>query len=210
VYVVDEHQLFRSGLCGLLAEHGLDLVGEAADGESACARVPRMAPDVVVMSLELPGMSGIEAIRRLSTTAPRARVMAFAMTADDSSVLKAIGAGATGYLVKDAPVEEVVAAVRAVAAGGSPISPRAAGSLFERLRAEARARDGRSPLPAELTDREVEVLRLLVDGMSNREIADELYISPPTVKHHISSILTKLAVENRIQAAVRAVQAGIV
>jgi DNA-binding NarL/FixJ family response regulator len=211
VFVVDAHELFRNGLCGLLAQAGMEVVGEAGDGQSACAAVPALAPHVVVMDPDLPGMSGIDATRRLARTAPQARVIAFAMASDNSSVTRAIAAGVRGYLVKDASAEDIVAAVRAAAAGESPVSPRAAGSLFERLRAEHEAEDRYEPRarPA-LTAREVEVLRLLVAGKSNSEIADELCISPPTVKHHISSILEKLGVENRLQAAVQAVRERIV
>jgi DNA-binding NarL/FixJ family response regulator len=210
VFVVDDNELFRNGLCGLLAHAGMEVVGEAGDGESACAAVPPLAPHVVVMDLDLPGMSGIEATRHLARTTPEARVIAFAMGSDDSSVTRAIAAGARGYLVKDASAEDIVAAVRAAAAGESPISPRAAGSLFERLRADYEAEDHHERARPVLTGREVEVLRLLVAGKSNSEIGDDLYISPPTVKHHISSILGKLGVENRIQAAVQAVRERIV
>jgi DNA-binding NarL/FixJ family response regulator len=210
VFVVDDHELFRNGLCKLLAQRGFDVVGEAADGESACANAPTLAPHVVVMDLQLPGISGIEATRRLKERAPLASVVVLTMTADDTSVIAAIAAGADGYVLKDAPVEEMVAAVGAAAAGESPISPRAAGLLFDRLRGELAARVPHVEPKETLTEREVEVLRLLAEGGSNSVIARELYISPMTVKHHISSILAKLGVENRIQAAVRAVRGGIV
>lgn len=210
VFVVDHHELFRTGLCKLLELRGLALVGQASEGETACEEIPRASPDVVVMDLDLPGMSGFEATTRLAHSAPRARVVAFAMASDDDSVRRAIAAGARGYLLKEAPAEDIVAAVEAVAAGGSPISPRAAGSLFERLRADEAKPDAQRPVAAGLTAREHEVLRLLVDGKSNAEIADALYISRPTVKHHISSILGKLGVGNRIQAAVRAVRDRII
>jgi DNA-binding NarL/FixJ family response regulator len=210
VFVVDDHELFRNGLRELLAQDGLDVVGEAASGESACEAVPGLGPDVVVMDLELPQMSGVEATRRLRETTPLARVVVFTMAADDSSVTAAIEAGAVGYVLKDAPAEEMLSAVRAVAAGESPISPRAAGPLFDRLRADASARPTHPDLEKALTAREVQVLRLLAEGKSNAEIGSRLYISPTTVKHHTSSILTKLGVENRVQAAVRAVQGRIV
>jgi DNA-binding NarL/FixJ family response regulator len=210
VFVVDDHELFRTGLCGLLEQHGLVVVGEAASAETACVEIPAAAADVVVMDLELPGISGVEATKRLARSAPRARVVAFTMAADDDSVTAAISAGARGYLLKDAPAEDIIAAVQAVAAGESPISPRAAGSLFERLRSDGANDRVDRPAAGGLTAREREVLELLVDGRSNTEIADALYISPPTVKHHISSILGKLGVGNRIQAAVQAVRERLI
>ena len=206
VFVVDDHELFRTGLCGLLQQRGLALAGEAADGETACVEIPQVSPDVVVMDLDLPDMSGFEATRQLARSAPGARVLAFTMAADDESVKRAIAAGARGYLFKDAPADDIVAAVQAVAAGDSPISPRAAGSLFGRLRADVAKSNSKRPAATGLTAREHEVLRLMVDGRSNAEIAQALYISSPTVKHHISSILGKFGVENRIQASVRAVR----
>jgi DNA-binding NarL/FixJ family response regulator len=210
VYVVDDHELFRNGLCGLLAHAGIDVVGEAGDGEAACAAVPPLAPDVVVMDLDLPGISGLEATRRLARSAPEAGVIAFAMASDSPSVTGAIAAGVRGYVLKDSPPADIVAAVRAAAAGESPVSARAAASLFEHLRADHGARERHERTRPALTAREVDVLSLLVDGMSNLEIADRLCISAPTVKHHISSILDKLGVENRLQAAVQAVRERIV
>src|SRR5947209_4460536 len=210
VFVVDDHDLFRTGLCGLLRQRGLEVVGDAADGESACEEIPLVDPHVVVMDLDLPGISGVEATRRLARSAPEARVIAFTMVSDEPSVTRAIAAGASGYLLKDATIEDMVAAVRAAAAGDAPISPRAAGSIFNRLRAEAESLEQGAGTGFELTEREREVLKLMVAGKSNGEIARELYISAPTVKHHISSILGKLGVENRIQAAVRAVRDRLV
>jgi DNA-binding NarL/FixJ family response regulator len=208
IVVVDDHELFRKGLGELFAQQGFDVVGEAADGNLACELVDSVGADVVVMDLDRPGMDGLEATRRLSETAPHTQVIAFTVAADATSVIAAIAAGACGYVVKDAAVEELISAVRAAAAGQSPISPRAAGPLFDLVRSQAAAGNAR-PLPT-LTGREVEVLRLLAEGKSNIEIGQELFLSPTTVKHHTSSILAKLGVGNRIQAAVEAVRAGIV
>jgi DNA-binding NarL/FixJ family response regulator len=211
VFVADERELFRKGLCALLAQRGLDVVGEASDGTSVCDEVQRNGAQVVVIDLDLPEMSGVDVIRRLAQTTPHARALVFTLSADPTTILEAVEAGAHGYLLKEVPLDEIVGAVWATAAGGFPISPRAAASLFERLRGEAaqraRHRPGRHD---QLTGRELEVLRLLVEGQSNSEIADRLYISAPTVKHHISSILLKLGVGNRVQAAVRAARSGIV
>jgi DNA-binding NarL/FixJ family response regulator len=207
VVVVDDHDIFRSGLAGLLTEHALDVVGEASSGEKAIKMVDEVAPDVVVMDLSLPGMSGIEAIHELSNSAPRTRVLVLTISGSDADVTEAILAGACGYLLKDASIEEIIAGISAAAAGESLISSKIAGTLLERIRTSStdNGEDG-----AELSEREVEVLRKVAEGKDNLEIAEELFISPNTVKNHISNILAKLQMENRIQAAVYAVRRGIV
>jgi DNA-binding NarL/FixJ family response regulator len=204
---VDDHDIFRGGLCSLLAEHALEVVGEAATGEQALSVVVELAPDVVVMDLSLPGLAGTDAIRRLSSAAPQTRVLVLTISGDESDVTEAILAGACGYLLKDASIEEIVTGIRAASAGESLISHKIAGRLLDRIRtSSANAYDERP----ELTDREVEVLRRVAEGKDNLEIAHELFISPKTVKNHISNILAKLQIENRIQAAVYAVRRGIV
>jgi DNA-binding NarL/FixJ family response regulator len=208
VIVVDDHDLLRKGLRDLLTEHGLRVVGEAGDGEDAVRLVAHAAPDVVVMDLNMPRMSGVEATRRLAEVAPNTRVLVLTVSADDDTVAQAIEAVATGDLLKDASGEDIAAGVRAAADGEALISPSIASRLLERLRPSAEE-GGRQASGAELTDREVEVLRLLAAGRENADIAQELFISPRTVKNHISSILTKLHVDNRIQAAVYAVRKGL-
>ena len=183
-------------------------MGDAAEGERALRVVERTAPDVVVMDLNLPGMSGIEATRRLAACAPQTRVLVLTISVADSDVVEAILAGACGYLLKDATIDEIVAGVEAAAAGESLLSPRVATGLLERLR--ELTRDGGSEHQTELTEREVEVLRLVAEGMDNHEIAQVLFISPQTAKNHVSNILAKLQLENRIQAAVHAVRRGLV
>jgi DNA-binding NarL/FixJ family response regulator len=209
VIVVDDHDLLRKGLRDLLTEHGLRVVGEAGDGADAVRLVAHAAPDVVIMDLNMPRMSGIEATRRLAEVAPTSRVLVLTVSADDETVAEAIAAGASGYLLKDASGDEIAAGVRAAAGGEALISPLIAARLLERLR-PAPGAGGPAGTGAELTDREVEVLRLLAAGRDNAEIAQELFISPRTVKNHISSILAKLHVDNRIQAAVYAVRKGLV
>jgi DNA-binding NarL/FixJ family response regulator len=209
VIVVDDHDLLRKGLRDLLTEHGLRVVGEAGDGEDAVRLVTHAAPDVVVMDLNMPRMSGVEATRRLAEVAPNSRVLVLTVSADDETVAQAIEAGATGYLLKDASGEDIAAGVRAAADGEALISPSIASRLLERLRPGADEAGGASS-GVELTDREVEVLRLLAAGRENADIAQELFISPRTVKNHISNILAKLHVDNRIQAAVYAVRKGLV
>jgi DNA-binding NarL/FixJ family response regulator len=206
VVVVDDHDVFRRGLAKLLGEHDLDVVGQAADGWEALKAVGRLAPDVVVIDLSLPRMSGIEAIERLSLDAPSARVLVLTISADEVDVTQAILAGACGYLLKDASIDEIVAGVKAAAAGESLISSKVATTLLDQVRSTAPATEQR----VELSEREVEVMRLVAEGMDNGAIAEALFISPQTVKNHISNILAKLQMDNRIQAAVYAVRQGLV
>jgi DNA-binding NarL/FixJ family response regulator len=207
VVIVDDHDVFRRGLARLLADHDIDVVGQAADGWEALKAVGRLAPDVVVMDLNLPRMSGIDAISRMSVDAPATRVLVLTISADEIDVTKAILAGASGYLLKDASIDEIVAGVRAAAAGESLISSKVATTLLEQIRNTTHAA---AEHQAELSDREIEVMRLVAEGMDNATIASVLYISPQTVKNHISNILAKLQMENRIQAAVYAVRQGLV
>ena len=212
VVVVDDHNFFRQGLRDLLGEQGLDVVGEAATGEAALKLVEATAPDVVVMDLNMPGIGGVEATRRLTAAAPNTRVVVLTIAADSGHVIDALMAGACGYLLKDASVEDIVTGIRAAATGESLISPPIASKLLTRLRADQPEAAEAMPdtVRAELSEREVEVLRLLAAGKDNAEIAQELFISPKTVKNHISNILMKLQIGNRIQAAVYAVRSGIV
>jgi DNA-binding NarL/FixJ family response regulator len=204
VVLVDDHALFRAGLCELLESHGIDVVGDAPTAEAGLDLVDRHAPDVAIMDLGLPGMSGLDAIRRLAMDAPRTRVLALTVSASEHDVTDVVLVGGSCYLLKDTPIETIVAGVRAAAAGEAIVSPGIAGTLMDRLRANG-VRE--SPPPDEsLSEREREVLRLVASGKENDEIAHELFISRHTVKNHISSILLKLQVANRIQAAVRAVR----
>jgi two-component system, NarL family, response regulator LiaR len=206
VVVVDDHDLFRRGLRELLAEQGLEVVGEAGDGDDGVRLAAHARPDVVLMDLNMPGMSGAEATRRLAELAPEVKVLIFTISAEDDAVMDAIEAGATGYMLKDASIEQITSAVRATAAGESPIAPNVAGPLLHRLRPPG---GGQGAPARELTERELDVLRLVAAGKENREIAGELSISEPTVKNHVSSILAKLELDNRIQAAVYAVRNGL-
>ncbi len=208
VMLVDDHDLFRTGLRNLLEEQGVQIVAEASDGSSALSLVRELAPDVVVMDLNMPGMNGIEATREIVRAAPLTRVVVLTISDQDGDVMDAILAGACGYLLKDSSIQDLMQGIRAAAVGEALISPHIASKVLQRIRASGiEAESGVGP---ELSDRENEVLRLIANGKDNAEIAQELHISPKTVKNHISNILMKLQIENRIQAAVYAVRSGIV
>jgi DNA-binding NarL/FixJ family response regulator len=208
VIVVDDHELFRRGLIDLLEERGVQVAGEAALAEEAIRQAADVGPSVVLMDLSMPGMSGIEAIQRLTAAAPQARVLVLTMMTDDQHVMSALLAGACGYLLKDASVDQIVEGIRSAARGESSISPRIASRLIRRLREPESIEPGLSG--SDLTPRELQVLELLAKGLDNAEIAQTLFLSQHTVKNHVSSLLIKLQVENRIQAAVRAVRGGLV
>ena len=207
--VVDDHDLFRRGLRELLEEQGIRVIGDAATVEDGVALAARARPDVVVMDLNLPHGSGIDATHQLVAADPNARVLVLTVAADERNVLNALLAGACGYLLKDSTIEEIAAGVRAAAAGRSFVSPQVVHHLLNRLRGSASAYEVPAPEDAKLSVRELEILRLVAEGCDNDEIAERLVLSPRTVKNHVSSILGKLGVEGRVQAAVLAVRAGL-
>ena len=210
VLLVDDHDLFRTGLRNLLEERGVQVAGEAGQGADAVRLVRELAPDVVVMDLNMPGMSGIEAIRQIHGFAPLTRVLVLTISDQDDDVLDAILAGACGYLLKDASVDELIRGIVAAAVGESLVSPAIAGKVLQQVRATAISPEAADTIRTELSDRELDVLKLIAAGNDNAMIAAQLHISPKTVKNHISNILMKLQIENRIQAAVYAVRSGIV
>jgi DNA-binding NarL/FixJ family response regulator len=209
VMLVDDHDLFRTGLRNLLEEQGVHIVAEASEGATALTLVRELAPDVVVMDLNMPGMNGIEATREIARLAPLTRVVVLTISDQDGDVMDAILAGACGYLLKDSSIQDLMQGIRAASVGEALISPHIASKVLQRIRATGIQTDTAVPGP-ELSDRETEVLRLIANGKDNAEIARELHISPKTVKNHISNILMKLQIENRIQAAVYAVRRGLV
>jgi DNA-binding NarL/FixJ family response regulator len=211
VLVVDDHDLFRTGLRSLLEEEGFD-VTDASGGAQGARRARGFQPDVVVMDMNMPEMTGVEATPLVLEAAPQASVLMLTIATDDERVLGAIRAGASGYLLKDAPLEEIAAGVRAAAAGHSAIAPRVAGALLNSVRGPAPLPEPVLELPEspDLSARELDVLTLLVEGYDNSQIASRLYLSPSTVKNHVSKLLVKLDVDNRVQAATLAVRKGLV
>src|SRR5213592_2756409 len=210
VLLVDDHDLFRTGLRNLLEEQGVEVAGECDNGTDALRAVRELAPDVVVMDLNMPGISGVEATRQISMVAPLTRVLVLTISDQDEDVMDAIVAGACGYLLKDSSIPDLIRGIESAAIGESLISPHIASKVLQRVRATAADSEGAETIRAELSDREIEVLKLIANGKDNAQIARDLVISPKTVKNHISNILMKLQIENRIQAAVYAVRSGIV
>ncbi len=208
VVVIDDHVLFRTGLRELLEQEEIRVVGEASTAEAGLEVIERQAPDVAIVDLNLPRMSGQNAIRQIATIAPRTQVLVLTISANEADVTDAVLAGACGYLLKDAPAGDIASGVRAAAVGESMVSPRMATTLLEQLRQHESGEE--RPQVENLSTREKEVLRLVVEGKDNATIAQELFISPYTVKNHISNILLKLHVENRLQAAVRAVRDALI
>jgi DNA-binding NarL/FixJ family response regulator len=210
VLLVDDHDLFRTGLRNLLEEEGgVQVAGEATNGSEAVRLVRELAPDVVVMDLNMPSMSGVEATRHITALSPLTRVIVLTISDEDSDVLDAIVAGACGYLLKDSSITDVIAGIRAASVNQSLISPTIASKVLQRVRATTEDTEMADAIRTELSDRELEVLKLIANGKDNAQIAVELVISPKTVKNHISNILMKLQIQNRIQAAVYAVRSGI-
>ena len=208
VMVVDDHALFRRGLEMVLEnEDDIDLVGEASDGQEAIQKAQELMPDVVLMDVRMPKRSGIEAAREIRDLLPHVKILMLTISDEEADLYEAIKAGASGYLLKEIPIEEVADAIRSVWAGQSRISPSMASKLLTEFAAISRAAEGRPPMPSpRLTDREMEVLKLVAQGKNNRDIAKELYISENTVKNHIRNILEKLHLHSRMEAVVYAVR----
>jgi DNA-binding NarL/FixJ family response regulator len=209
VVLADDHPAYREGLARQLREHSIDVVADVSNGVAAIRAAEELAPDVVVMDLSMPGMSGPAATRRLVKRAPASRVLVLGVSAEEADITGAILAGAMGYVLKDAPFEEIVAGIRATALGHSAIPPQMVALLMQSVRDSPEA-PAAALLGARLSDREREVLRLMAEGRSNHEIAENLVISLTTVRKHVSNILMKLQVENRVQAAVQAVRNHLV
>ena len=208
VLIVDDHALFRRGLQMVLRQEAdIEVVGEAADGVEAVARAQELDPDVVLMDVRMPKRSGIEATREIRELVPRAKVLMLTISDDETDLYESIRAGAAGYLLKEISIDEVADAVRSVWAGHSRISPAMASKLITEFAAMSKREQEQVHLPApRLTEREMEVLRLVAKGLNNRDIAKELFISGNTVKNHVRNILEKLHLHSRMEAVVYAVR----
>lgn len=208
--VVDDHDLFRAGLASLLAaEPDIDVVGQASGGKMGVRLAAELTPDVVLMDVRMPDMTGPEATREMLAHDPGARVLALTVSSDDSDVSAVLQAGACGFLSKDTPIDSLVVAIHAAASGAAWLSPRAAEVVLGRIRSAAPVPEREEPPLEQLSAREVDVLRLIANGMENAEIAAALNISPRTAKNHVSNILAKLGLPSRVQAAVYAVRQGV-
>jgi DNA-binding NarL/FixJ family response regulator len=206
--VVDDHELYRMGIRSLLVPEGYK-VADAPSGEVALRLARSFRPEVVIMDVNMPGTSGIEATRMLVTEHPGLAVLMLTVTADDESIVDAVRAGAFGYLLKDAPTSEIVAGIEAAAAGHSAFSPRVATTLVRTVRNAPAPSRTTASIPA-LSERERTVLTLIADGYENAQIARRLYLSLSTVRNLVSRVLEKLGVDNRVQAATFAVRHGLV
>jgi NarL family two-component system response regulator LiaR len=211
VVIVEDQRLYREGLTELLAtvDPGLRMAGGCDSAEDALKVIPRLMPDVVLMDIHLAGMSGIDAIRRLGVLCPSIRVLVLSGSVQDRDILEAILAGACGYILKDSPIEQIAEGIRAAADGTTTLSPVVAGQLLDHVRQSVPPVSIATEPVGQLTPRELEVLRLMAAGLENSQIAAELVISTRTARNHVASILEKLQMQNRIQAAVYAVRNGL-
>jgi NarL family two-component system response regulator LiaR len=208
VLLVDDHAVVRKGLRALLdREAGIEIVGEAEDGEQALRTADRLRPDIVLMDLEMPGMGGIEATRRITELRPDTRVVVLTSHASEEDVFPALKAGAVGYLLKHSAPEEVLRAISQAQRGETVLHPAIARMVLQELHRPAQP--DRAATSDPLSEREMEVLRLVARGMSNQEIADSLVVGEATVRSHVSSILRKLQLASRTQAALYALRTGL-
>jgi DNA-binding NarL/FixJ family response regulator len=208
VIIVDDHALFRRGLQMVLeVEDDIEVVGEAGDGADAVAKAEETVPDVVLMDVRMPKRSGLEATRSIKEILPNTKILMLTISDEEADLYDAIKSGASGYLLKEISIEEVANAVRAVNAGQSLISPSMASKLLNEFASMVKRSDERAGVPApRLTDRELQVLKLVARGHNNRDIAKELFISENTVKNHVRNILEKLHLHSRMEAVVYAVR----
>ncbi len=208
VLIVDDHALFRKGLQLVLDnEPDIDVVGEGSDGLEAVERAQELMPDVILMDVRMPKRSGIEATQEIRELLPHVKILMLTISDEEADLYEAIKAGASGYLLKEINTEEVADAIRTVWAGQSRISPSMAAKLLAEFQAMSKRAEERIAVPTpRLTDREMEVLRLVAQGMNNRDIAKDLFISENTVKNHIRNILEKLQLHSRMEAVVYAVR----
>jgi NarL family two-component system response regulator LiaR len=206
VLVVDDDDAFRASLRELLSAHGLDVVGDAGDGKTALELIATLAPDVVLMDLHMPYLDGIETTRQLVESSPASAVVMLTVSSGEADVLEALLVGARGYLLKGSTPDALVAGIQAAARGESLLSAGVASALLSRLRSERDGAVADVSAMEFLSPRELEILRLIATGRHNEDIAEQLHISPFTVRNHISNVLRKLHLENRTQAAAYAIR----
>ncbi|HTP02624.1 MAG TPA: response regulator transcription factor [Anaerolineales bacterium] len=208
VLLVDDHAMVRKGIKALLTEYDdIAVIGEAGNGAAAVELAQQLKPDVILMDLAMPGMDGIEATKRIMTSQPEQRIIVLTSYSGDDKLFPAIKAGALGYLVKDAQPEELVESIRNVYAGEPSLNPTIA---WKMLRGMSGAKTPTKRSPEELSEREIEVLRLLTQGKTDQEIAKQLVLTEVTIRTHISRILSKLGLKNRVQAALYGIRTGVV
>jgi NarL family two-component system response regulator LiaR len=204
ILIADDHTVVRKGLSALMkTEPGLEVVGEAADGEQAVYKARVLKPDVILMDLAMPRKDGIQAIKEIREETPETRILVLTSFAEDKRILAAIEAGALGYLLKDSSPQELIQAIRDVHRGESSLHPTVAHKLIHKFQRVSEDLQRES-----LTEQEIKVLRLIAQGLSNHDIAERLFISEPTVRTHVSNILRKLHLDNRTQAALYALREG--
>ena len=207
VLIVDDHTIVRKGIRALLAEiEGIEVVGEADNGQEAVTQAQTLHPDVILMDLAMPKMDGIEATRQIKASQPDSRILVMTSFAADDKVFPAIKAGALGYLLKESAPEDLVQAIHQIHRGESSLHPTIARKVLQEITHPS----DRPPTPNPLTEREEQVLRLVAQGLSNQDIARKLNISDPTVRTHVSNIMSKLHLATRIQAALYALREGLV
>jgi DNA-binding NarL/FixJ family response regulator len=209
--IADDHKLFREGLKALLSvTEDIEIVGEAEDGDTAVKKCKELQPEIILMDINMPGLNGIRATQQILEEHPQTGIIMLTMLEDDASVFNAMRAGARGYLLKGADPNEVLSVIRAVAEGQALFGPAIAARVlgyFKELGTRSGSSQIQTPFP-ELTERELEILRMISQGLSNQEIAQKLVLSPKTVRNHITNIFSKLQVADRAQAIVRAREAG--
>ncbi|NWG08644.1 MAG: response regulator transcription factor [Chloroflexi bacterium] len=208
--IADDHKLFREGIKALLAvTDDIEIIGEAEDGDSVLQQARELEPDVILMDINMPGLNGIRATEQILEKQPQTRIIMLTMIEDDASIFHAMRAGARGYLLKGADPQEVLSVIRAVAEGQALFGPAIAARLMNYFKElSAKPAVSGTPFP-ELTERELEILRLISQGLNNQEIARKLFLSPKTIRNHITNIFSKLQVADRAQAIVRAREAGL-
>ncbi|MDJ0961591.1 MAG: response regulator transcription factor [Acidimicrobiia bacterium] len=210
ILIVDDVPLFRAGMTSALADAGFDVVGEAEDAEGAVAAAEELQPDLVLLDVLMPGLSGLDVVEKITAVATDSNVVLLTGSESEEDMLQALKGGARGYLVKDMPFPQLVDSIQAVAGGGAALSPQMAGKLFDVCRQLLRHQELLQARKPTLTGREIEVISLVAAGKTSREIGDELYISENTVKNHIRNILDKLGLHSRNEAVLYAIRENLI